>query len=90
MNYVVPFAAGSSRIEPGQTPAADFEMTFATWTEFSDICGLSRLWGGVHFRSAIEESQARCSVFGDLAADFIEALTDGTAPVRGPSLAPDR
>jgi len=90
MNYVVPFAAGSSRIEPGQTPAADFEMTFATWTEFSDICGLSRLWGGVHFRSAIEESQARCSVFGDLAADYIEALTDGTAPVRGPSLAPDR
>jgi hypothetical protein len=44
-------AAGSSRIEPGITPAEDLTLHWDTWTDVERECGSSRLWGGVHFRS---------------------------------------
>ncbi|MCU0836467.1 MAG: vanadium-dependent haloperoxidase [Chromatiaceae bacterium] len=45
--------AGKSRIEPGVTPAQETTLGWETWDEFSDECGISRLWGGVHFLDAI-------------------------------------
>ena len=54
-NWSVPAPRGSSRVEPGVTPAADITLgPWATWSSFENECGLSRLWGGVHFRAAIE------------------------------------
>ena len=50
----VKFAKGSSKIEPKITPATDLEYTFATWTQFERDCGLSRVYGGVHFRDSVE------------------------------------
>lgn len=81
----VPVPAGSSRIEPGITPAADAVLSFPTWTDFARDCGESRIWAGVHFRAAVEESAALCDVFGDMAAEYLDALVDGTAPERPPS-----
>jgi hypothetical protein len=54
LNMTVKFAKGSSKIEPKITPATDLEYTFATWTQFERDCGLSRVYGGVHFRDSVE------------------------------------
>ena len=77
--------AGSSRVEPGITPAEDTVLSWETWSEFAADCGESRLWAGVHFRAAVEASEQLCDVFGETAHDYLMTLIDGTAPPRAPS-----
>jgi VCPO second helical-bundle domain len=43
-------AAGSSPVEPGFAPAEDVTLTWRTFTEAADQAGLSRRFGGIHFR----------------------------------------
>lgn len=45
----VTFLAGSSRVEPGITPAHDLTLTWATFTDAADEAGISRRYGGIHF-----------------------------------------
>lgn len=45
----VVFPEGSSRFEPGLTPAADTTLSWATFTDAADEAGISRLYGGIHF-----------------------------------------
>ncbi|HEY2371827.1 MAG TPA: vanadium-dependent haloperoxidase [Gaiellaceae bacterium] len=45
----VTFPAGSSRIEPGLTPASDFTLTWPTFSDAADQAGISRRYGGIHF-----------------------------------------
>jgi hypothetical protein len=42
--------AGSSRVEPGSTPAADVVLSWPTFTDAADQAGRSRRYGGIHFR----------------------------------------
>ena len=42
-------AAGTSRVEPGQTPATDITLYWATFSDAADEAGLSRRYGGIHF-----------------------------------------
>jgi hypothetical protein len=79
-------AAGSSRIEPAITPAADTVLQFDTWSDLAADCGQSRVWAGVHFQAAVDASAAICDVFGDMAYDYVMSLIDGTAPERPPSM----
>jgi hypothetical protein len=70
--WSVPVARGSSVIEPGITPATDIVIgPFATFTEFENICGLSRFWGGVHFLSSLSAGRNMCRPIGDLAYEFV-------------------
>jgi hypothetical protein len=85
LGYPVNWPAGSSRIEPGLTPAEDTTIVFHTWTDFAADCGQSRVWAGVHFQSAVDESVKLCAVFGDLGYDYVVSLINGTALERGPS-----
>lgn len=85
LGFPVEYPQGSSRIEPGITPAAHTVLVFPTWTAFANDCGQSRVWAGVHFQSAVDESLSRCSVFGDRAFDYLGALLAGDATERGPS-----
>jgi hypothetical protein len=85
LGYPVVREAGSSRVEPGIVPAADTVLVFPTWTEFVDDCGQSRVWAGVHFQAAVDESLAACDIFGEMAYGYLETLLNGTAPVRAPS-----
>jgi hypothetical protein len=48
MHVVVP--AGSSPVEPGVAPARDVILEWRTYSEAADAAGLSRLYGGIHFR----------------------------------------
>jgi len=43
---------GSSRIEPGLTPVHSVELRWRTFSEAADQAGMSRRYGGIHFRSA--------------------------------------
>src|SRR2546425_8459841 len=38
--------AGSSKVEPGATPAADVTLSWATFSEAADEAGISRRYGG--------------------------------------------
>lgn len=42
--------AGTSRVEPGRVPARDTTLRWATFSEAADQAGISRLYGGIHFR----------------------------------------
>lgn len=83
--YPAFFPAGSSRIEPGITPAEDTTLMINTWTDMANDCGQSRLWAGVHFQAAIDESTEFCPIFGDMAYEYISSLIDGAAELRSPS-----
>jgi hypothetical protein len=48
----VTFAPGSSTIEPGLTPAHPVTLSWDTFTDAANEAGLSRRYGGIHFRSA--------------------------------------
>jgi len=81
LGFRTPFPKGSSRVEPGVTPAK-FTMLgpWATWTDFAQDCGTARLYGGVHFVSAIEASREMCKPIGDAAYEFIKKHIDGDVP----------
>jgi hypothetical protein len=81
--WSLPVAKGSSQIEPGVTPATDIVLHFDTWSQFERDCGLSRLWGGVHFRASITSGIDRAGTLighrvGELAYEFVKAHIDGT------------
>ncbi len=77
LGWTVPITAGSSRFEPGITPAADTALYFPTFTDFQTRCGYSRLWGGVHFEDAIVNGFDIGTQIGTLAYEFVQAHIDG-------------
>jgi hypothetical protein len=48
----VTFPAGSSKIEPGATPSTPVTLRWKTFTEAADQAGISRRYGGIHFKAA--------------------------------------
>jgi len=48
----VTLAAGSSKIEPGITPARTLTLRWETFTDAANEAGMSRHYGGIHFRAA--------------------------------------
>lgn len=81
LNWSVLIPKGDSVVEPGVTPAEDLVLgPWATWTEFENDCGISRLLGGVHFRAAIEEAYPLGRQIGNLAYEFLKRHIDGNPP----------
>ena len=89
LNWVIDFPAGSSRIEPGITPAEDLRLTVETWNDFAHYCGQSRIWAGINFQPSVDKSAAICGSIGDAVYDYFASLIDGTAPEGGPAQALD-
>jgi hypothetical protein len=48
----VTLPAGSSKIEPGMTPAHEILLSWPTFTDAANEAGMSRRYGGIHFRAA--------------------------------------
>jgi hypothetical protein len=48
----VTFPEGSSTIEPGAVPAAPVTLSWETFSEAADEAGISRRYGGIHFKRA--------------------------------------
>jgi hypothetical protein len=64
-NFSITFPKGSSRIEPGITPQTNITVTFATLDDMALASSESRMWGGVHFRSASEHPRTMCQDIAD-------------------------
>jgi len=78
LGWPVPFPQGSSRIEPGVSPANDLTLLFPTWTDFEQRCGQSRFWSGVHFKPSITNGHAVGKAIGDRAFTFVMNHVNGT------------
>ncbi|MEV4807744.1 vanadium-dependent haloperoxidase [Nonomuraea sp. NPDC049421] len=73
----VTFAKGSSVIEPGVTPARDITLRWDNLTDLANDCRMSRVWAGVHFRSAIENAAQIAPKIGDSVYTFIQRKLNG-------------
>lgn len=73
------FPAGSSKNEPGLTPSADITIEFKKWSEITELCGESRLWGGMHFSASVDTANSMCSNFINSVVDNSKKLKDGDA-----------
>lgn len=70
-------AAGSSKVEPGMTPATTITSSFQSLEEFRNRCGESRLEGGMHFTKSVPDSYELCKDMGDPALEYGKALLNG-------------
>jgi hypothetical protein len=61
----ITFPAGSSKIEPGLTPAQPVTLTWPTFKQAANQAGISRRYGGIHF----EVGDLTGRVTGKLVAD---------------------
>ena len=73
-----PFLAGSSKTEPGVTPATDVSLVMNSMTELRDACGESRLDGGMHFSGSVSASYELCHGIGTQGASFAISLLGGS------------
>lgn len=62
---------------PGVTPSVDMTFTFDTWDEFAEVCGLTRLWSGVHFEDSVKNIEKPCTTIGQAAAAYVTGLVAG-------------
>jgi hypothetical protein len=77
--FNITYAPGTSVIEPGVTPASETVIGWDTWTDWSNDCGESRFWGGVHFQTTAAASQTIGEDVGTRAYDFVMSRIHGTA-----------
>jgi hypothetical protein len=79
-------AAGSSRIEPNRVPAQDVTLRWDTFSAAADEAGLSRRYGGIHFRQGDLVGRAIGRAVGvrvwRLATSYRDGATSLPPPVR--------
>lgn len=71
LDFYTEIQAGSSRVEPGVTPASNIVIGWDNWTDLENDCGQSRLWGGVHFPASIPAGIDIGHDIGDIAYEFV-------------------
>jgi hypothetical protein len=77
LGWQVSYPQGSSRIEPGITPANNLVLAFPTWTDYETRCGQSRFWSGVHFKPSITAGSEMGTEIGNKAFDFVMRKVNG-------------
>jgi uncharacterized protein DUF6851/vanadium-dependent haloperoxidase-like protein len=73
----VTIPAGSSRVEPGTTPAGDVTLSWPTFTDAAVQAGRSRRYGGIHFRDGDLVGQALGAMVGARAFEAAAELFGG-------------
>ena len=83
----VSFDPGSSRFEPGLTPADTVTLEYDTFTDFADESGISRIYGGIHFEDGDLDGRQLGREVGQAAFDraqfFINGGDGASDPVTG-------
>src|SRR5205807_10365714 len=69
---------GSSRVEPGHTPAGDISLSWPTFTAAANQAGLSRRYGGIHFRDGDLTGRKLGRLIGAEAFRMAQRYTAGT------------
>jgi hypothetical protein len=77
--YSVILPVGSSKIEPGITPAHPVLLKWDTFTEAADEAGMSRRYGGIHFRRADLAGRQLGRSVAEKSWEKAEAYFNGTA-----------
>jgi hypothetical protein len=75
--YSVTFPPKSSKIEPGLTPSHPVTLEWQTFTEAANQAGISRRYGGIHFKTADLTGRAVGKIVGYLAWIKAEGLWSG-------------
>ena len=79
----VDFAPGSSRFEPGLTPAGTVTLAWDTFGDAADEAGISRLYGGIHFEDGDLAGRSLGSAAGEAAFRKAMALISGAEGAAG-------
>jgi hypothetical protein len=59
------FCKGSSKLEPNcNVPCVDINLTWPTFSAAAEQAGMSRLYGGIHFRKGNEAGQRLGNAIG--------------------------
>ena len=69
--------AGSSKVEPGMTPANDVTLSYDTIDALVEVCGSSRLDGGMHFTAAVPAGAELCEDIGTEGFQYASDLIGG-------------
>ena len=77
--YSVTLPAGISKIEPGFTPAQPVTLTYDTFTDAANEAGMSRRYGGIHFRRADLDGRLLGHLVAEKAWAKAQTYFDGTA-----------
>ncbi len=72
--YSVTFEPGSSFVEPGTVPASRLTLSWATFTDAADEAGVSRRFGGIHFRDGDIEGRRVGREIGEIAWKKVSRL----------------
>jgi uncharacterized protein DUF6851/vanadium-dependent haloperoxidase-like protein len=75
----VTLPAGSSKIEPGVTPAHPITLHWETFTDAANEAGISRRYGGIHFRAADLTGRLLGRIVAFEAWQRAQGYFDGTA-----------
>ncbi len=75
----VTLAPGSSKIEPGITPAQPVVLRWNAFTDAADEAGMSRRYGGIHFKAADLAGRALGRAVASKAWTKAQSYFDGTA-----------
>jgi hypothetical protein len=78
-NAKVTIKAGSSKIEPGITPARDVVLSWKTMGAAADEAGWSRRWGGIHFKTGDEHGRGMGKVLAYDVWTKAQTYFDGSA-----------
>ena len=77
-NGAVIIKAGTSRVEAGAVPATDITLTWATFSEAAAQAGMSRRYGGIHFKEGDLQSRAIGRAVGAQAWAKAQSYFNGT------------
>jgi hypothetical protein len=75
----VTFAPGTSAIESGITPAAPVTLYWSTFADAANQAGISRRYGGIHFKAADLVGRAAGRVIGLQAWEKAKELWEGSS-----------
>ena len=77
-NHVI-IRQGSSRIEPGLTPSRDITLHWPTFSAAAHESGVSRRYGGIHFKQGDLEGRSLGRRVGSAVWERAQTYFDGTA-----------
>ena len=75
----VTIKAGSSGVEPGTVPATDIVLAWPTFSDAANQAGMSRRYGGIHFKEGDLQSRAMGRLIGAQAWAKAQTYFNGTA-----------
>ncbi|MGD2069466.1 MAG: vanadium-dependent haloperoxidase [Gemmatimonadota bacterium] len=73
------FPAGWTKAEPGLAPASEVTLCWPTFTAAAEEAGMSRLYGGIHFRRGNEASLTMGALIGERVWDVARGYFTGWA-----------